>query len=81
VEEEESPFLFLAIDNDLLLDDKVYFGVPEPLVDNTVAFLVEQVTSKIAIQFMGQTYRKNGGWLLHLCQTNLQVHQKEGPYL
>jgi hypothetical protein len=36
-EKEKLPFLFLDIDNDSLLDDFVYFGVPEPLVDNTLA--------------------------------------------
>jgi hypothetical protein len=37
-EKDKLPFLLLDIDNDLLLDDFVYFGVPEPLVDNTLAF-------------------------------------------
>jgi hypothetical protein len=37
-EEEELPFLFLDIDDALMLDDFVYFGVPEPLLDNTLAF-------------------------------------------
>jgi hypothetical protein len=37
-EEDESPFLFLDIDDDLLSYDFVYFGVPEPLVDGTLAF-------------------------------------------
>jgi hypothetical protein len=42
-EEEESPLLFLDIDDDLLLDNFVYFGVPAPLlVDNTLAFFAGQ---------------------------------------
>ncbi len=46
-EEDKSPFLFLDIDDDLLLDDFVYFGVPEPLVDNTLAFFRFSVSSHI----------------------------------
>jgi hypothetical protein len=37
-EKDKSPFLFLDIDDNLLLVDFVYFGGPEPLVDNTLAF-------------------------------------------
>jgi hypothetical protein len=46
-EEDKSPFLFLDIDDDLLLDDFVYFGVPEPLVDNTLAFFRFSASSHI----------------------------------
>jgi hypothetical protein len=44
-EEDKSPFLFSDIDDDLLLDDFVYFGMPEPLVDNTLAFFRFLVSS------------------------------------
>jgi hypothetical protein len=46
-EKDKSPFLFFDIDDDLLLDDFVYFGVPEPLVDNTLAFFRFSASSHI----------------------------------
>jgi hypothetical protein len=46
-EKNKSPFLFLDIDDDLLLDDFVYFGVPEPLEDNTLAFFRFSASSHI----------------------------------
>ena len=46
-EEDKSPFLFLDIDDDLLLDDFVYFEVPEPLIDNTLAFFRFSASSHI----------------------------------
>jgi hypothetical protein len=46
-EKDKSHFLFLDIDNDLLLDDFVYFGVTEPLVDNTLAFFLLLASSHI----------------------------------
>jgi hypothetical protein len=61
-EEDKSPFLLLDIDDDLLLDGFVYFGVPEPLVDNTLAFF-RSLASSPSIMESESRFLNNDGLL------------------
>ena len=58
------PFLFLDIDDDLLLDNFFYIGVPEPLVDNTLAFFHFSASSHALIMLESESrFLQNDGLL------------------